>query len=235
MSSTSSQELAVLQSGSSEPECGQSRSVSESPTASKSCAADGLACPSTTTFAPSQQSDLLPMESQSMPSLEDSPAKTSAMLVMALELKENDPGSGLSLRASLAHYDRESSSWRTSQRCLIEGWHEFSETWPKAGLMRSGACYRRAQWVPHIHDKGCSLWPTPTATDWKGGSENSLKAKANRIGYLRYATVPHDGGGSSYPMPSFVEALMGFPIGWTELTPSATPSCPKSQNGSDAA
>jgi hypothetical protein len=38
-------------------------------------------------------------------SQEDSHAKTSAMLVMALELKENDPGSGLSTRASLAHYD----------------------------------------------------------------------------------------------------------------------------------
>lgn len=29
--------------------------------------------------------------------------------------------------------------------------------------------------------------------------------------------------------PNFVEWMMGFPIGWTELKPSATPSSPKSQ------
>ena len=34
------------------------------------------------------------------------------------------------------------------------------------------------------------------------------------------------------PQPEFVEALLGFPIGWTDLDPSATPSSLKSQSGS---
>ena len=33
--------------------------------------------------------------------------------------------------------------------------------------------------------------------------------------------------------PTWVEWLMGFPIGWTDLEPSETPSSPKSPNGSD--
>lgn len=37
-----------------------------------------------------------------------------------------------------------------------------------------------------------------------------------------------------YLHPSFAEAVMGFPIGWTELEPAATPSSPKSPNSSDA-
>jgi len=34
--------------------------------------------------------------------------------------------------------------------------------------------------------------------------------------------------------PRFTEALMGFPTGWTEITPSGTPSCPTSQKSSAA-
>ena len=37
-----------------------------------------------------------------------------------------------------------------------------------------------------------------------------------------------------YLHPSFAEAVMGFPIGWTELEPVATQSSPKSPNLSDA-
>ena len=33
--------------------------------------------------------------------------------------------------------------------------------------------------------------------------------------------------------PALWEFLMGFPIGWTELEPSATPLCQPSQNSSD--
>ena len=33
--------------------------------------------------------------------------------------------------------------------------------------------------------------------------------------------------------PTWVEWLMGFPLGWTDLEGSETPSSPKSQNGSD--
>jgi hypothetical protein len=84
----------------------------------------------------------------------------------------------------------------------------------------------------NIGETGCSCsprYPTPCARDHKGMSSRSWRGRdagANRP----YATLPDAIGGC--PHPEFVEELMGFPIGYTDLEPSATPSCPKSQSGS---
>lgn len=225
MSSVSSVASADLISGSSAPECEPSRSASETSIASESCEADGLACPSTTMSARLQQNDWLQTESSSMRSLEDSPAKTSAMLVMALELRENDPGSGLSSRASLAHYDPEASSWRTSQRCLIGGWEPFSETFPESGMTRSGRLYPRAPWALHTCDDECSLWPTPTASmDGRGFGiplhENTGRYKLSTVRRVHELVTEH--GWRIHP--NFTEALMGFPMDASAIAPSETQS-----------
>jgi len=64
-----------------------------------------------------------------------------------------------------AWYDPASRSWRTWQRCLLEGWATYSGTWPRSGMTRSGIAYRRAPLVPltAATASGLSL-PTPTAT-----------------------------------------------------------------------
>ena len=59
------------------------------------------------------------------------------------------------------------------------------------------------------------LWPSPTAST--GGPEP--EGKTGR----KLATVV---GGSLNP--TWVEWLMGYPLGWTDLKDSETPSCPKS-------
>ena len=60
------------------------------------------------------------------------------------------------------------------------------------------------------------LFPTPIASDYKNrGCKDSRK---NRQGQLQ-TTI----GGSLNP--TWVEWLMGFPIGWTDLDASETPSC----------
>jgi hypothetical protein len=122
-SSTYSQELAASASGSSAPECEQSPSAKSNRTAAQSCNGTGPPSPATTTSALSPQDDFFRTHTASSPtsSVVASHARTSATLVLALELTANDPGSGLNSRASLARYDRSSSSWRTSQHCLIEG------------------------------------------------------------------------------------------------------------------
>ena len=74
---------------------------------------------------------------------EASPARTSARPDEGQESAGNDPGSGRNLLGSLARWDRATSSWRTPQCSLVEGLDEFSETWPKWGSMRSGACWAR--------------------------------------------------------------------------------------------
>lgn len=118
-----------------------------------------------------------------MSSAEGSHAKTSATPEKAQESTEPAADSGESTHGSFAYFDRASSSWRTSQRCLVEGSDEFSETWPRAGTMRSGIAYRRAPSVPRTYATDCSSshigrprlilgpdanggwWPTPRAVD----------------------------------------------------------------------
>src|SRR4051812_35569144 len=52
-----------------------------------------------------------------------------------------DQVSGLRCGASFSSFDRATSSWRTSQLCLDGDLAEFSETWPRAGMTRSGIAY----------------------------------------------------------------------------------------------
>jgi len=69
-----------------------------------------------------------------------------------------------------ANWNQESLSWKTSQRCLLEGWTTFSGRWPRSGLMRSGTVYRLRPLVPRISGTGFSSsdtepewWGTPNA------------------------------------------------------------------------
>jgi DNA (cytosine-5)-methyltransferase 1 len=73
-----------------------------------------------------------------------------------------------------------------------------------------------------------SKWSTPTARDWKGipqrgVDEHSLPAQAmKRIGETGSRQVVLN--------PLFVEALQGFPTGWTDCDVSETQSCPPKPN-----
>jgi DNA (cytosine-5)-methyltransferase 1 len=128
------------------------------------------------TFVNSPQTGLLPMELPSMRSAEGSRAKTSQTLASRLVLRVSEAVSGLNTPASLANYDPASCSWRTSQRCLIEGWTVFSATWPRSGMMRGGIAYPLQPLAPLTEGTDCG-WslgmtqkpshsvPTPTASD----------------------------------------------------------------------
>ncbi len=95
---------------------------------------------------------------------------------------------GASTHGSFAYFDRASSSWRTCQRCLVEGSDEFSETWPRAGTMRSGIAYRRAPSAPIIGEIGYSCWPTPTAIDSTGRGQRAPGSTENHLSIsLEYA------------------------------------------------
>jgi hypothetical protein len=76
----------------------------------------------------------------------------------------------------------------------------------------------------------CSAtYPTPTASDWKGST-----GRGSRKGTLaeRLSVLTKSEGETTYPHPEFVEALIGFPILWTDLEDSAMPLIPTSPNGS---
>tara|TARA_R110002095_G_scaffold165188_3_gene143396 strand:+ start:2306 stop:2917 length:612 start_codon:yes stop_codon:yes gene_type:complete len=76
----------------------------------------------------------------------------------------------------------------------------------------------RAVLAKTTNGKDCSCSPsvpTPCARDWKGMSSKKWR---ERTGKKKFATLPDKIGGT--PHPEYVEQLMGFPIGWSELKPA---------------
>ena len=78
----------------------------------------------------------------------------------------------------LAKLDPKSRCWKTSQICLLgmteDGLDNYSETWPRSGMMRNGTAYRLPTLALRINETESGSWPTPTARDWKdcGSLEN---------------------------------------------------------------
>src|SRR5690348_8706600 len=83
-----------------------------------------------------------------MSSAAASRAKTSASPDGEKASTESGPACGANSPGSFAWFDPASSSWKTFQRCLLGGWVEFSETWPRAGTTRSGIAFQRPPLVP---------------------------------------------------------------------------------------
>jgi DNA (cytosine-5)-methyltransferase 1 len=102
----------------------------------------------------------------------------------------------------------------------------FDAEWACIPASAVGACHHRNRWWcvaypttqewkrrgPNSSQQGLSNtenWlPTPLARDWKG---------VGRAGQLPNNFVPT--GGGTHLNPSFVEEMMGFPIGWSALKP----------------
>jgi hypothetical protein len=133
-----------------------------------------------------------------------------------------------------ADYDRHGFCWRTFQGTFPWDSGTYSETWPTSGMTLNGIAYRRRSLVPRTFGTECSLWPTPRASPgmayrfsaygvtrcWErnGNLEDVILRRYGAEAVGRYMSTP------------FVEELMGFPIGWTDCTPSATPSSRPSPN-----
>lgn len=125
---------------------------------------------------------------------------------------------------SSVRYSLGLSSWKT-HLCL---WEEdlpwCSVTLPKWGMTRSGSVYQHPTAERPTSVTGYGLWrakswPTPVASMSKGSSPASLtrKSGADRSNdRLDHAVMASDGGQLN---PTWVEWLMGWPIGWTDLKP----------------
>lgn len=118
-------------------------------------------------------------------------------------------------------FDRDSSSWKRSQGSLFKG--DLDERSPillPQGMMQNGSIFPLAPSEHHTHERGCSLWPTPTSRDWKSGKSSKETMERNSRPLSEVV------GGQLNP--TWVEWLIGFPLGWTDSGPSATPSSHKS-------
>lgn len=161
-------------------------------------------------------------------SAEGSPAKTSHMQVAVPEFMASVLDFGGQRYEPFAWYDRTSSCWRTWQRCLSGGYQEFLGTWPIAGMTRNGLAYQHAPLVRHTCDEECSLWPTPTASMDGRGFGIPMH---NRSGRYKSSTVSRvqelvrENGWRIHP--NFTEALMGLPMGWSEIERLGTACTPQ--------
>ena len=215
-----------------------------------------------------------------------------ASRVRTFLLQDGAPDLPAPVRDSFGHscepfawFDQKSRSWKTWQRCLVEGWETFSDTWPRSGMTRNGIAYRRPPLVPLTEGtESGSLLPTTTASQYgsnksassgaavrpslaaiarlptptaslgtKGGRVTPRKGREGEtlieaVAARRFATpntadakggtrkgngqvqLCHQVGGSLNP--TWVEWLMGFPLGWTDLGASATPLSRKLSNSS---
>jgi len=146
------------------------------------------------------------------------------------------PDCGESMYVSFALYDRDTSSWKTSQRCLFGGWTEFSETWPRFGTMRNGECFQVSSLERPKYESEFSLWPTPSKSDGERFTKFSRVSLINQYHSehtLNCAEALAGEFGLSHT-PMFSEWLMMLPIGHTALDAAETPSSPTKANGLDA-
>lgn len=177
--------------------------------------------------------------------LADSLARTSASQEKATGLTANDPACGRKWRGSLARYDHDSRSWKTAQHSLLGDSDEFSETWPRWGTTRDGELYLLPMQALCTGENESGLLPTLTVCgnyNRKGASKTSGDGLATALAKLPTlcardyrspgrSRMERTGGthGECLPQviggplnPTWCEWFMGFPLGWTELQPSAT-------------
>lgn len=118
-----------------------------------------------------------------------------------------------------AWFDHNGSWWKMWQRCLIDGWARYSQTWPRMGMTRNGVAFQLVSNLG-IAESGLSLWPTLTARDYRHPG-NVMRQRTRRSVSRWSQPLPVFLGHSLHP--EWCEAYMGFPIGHTELEPLETP------------
>jgi len=258
MSLIFSAELAGSVSGSSEPECAPSPSARSIPTAAASSPSTGqlslfsetsetlpaklLPTPSAVSYGSNRgggmgrvgpiRHSLDAMARKGLiSSAVGSPARTYRSPERTRAFAASAAAYGRSTPELLARFDRATSSWRTSQRCLVEGWTLFSETWPRSGTMRSGTAYQLPPLVRLTDGIGSGSWPTPGAADNRDRgnlSMPSIQRRASLGKQLNLGMVVDPTSGALNP--TWVEWLMGFPPGWTDCGRSGMPSSRKSRS-----
>lgn len=119
--------------------------------------------------------------------------------------------------ASLASFDLNTCSWKTSQTSFLMDSEQFSGTWPRSGILRNGRVYELPTLGPLTNATAGGFWPTPTSHNAK---EGAYPAEFTRNTVTLAAQV----GGKLNPQ--WTEWLMGFPINHTALKVSETDKFP---------
>lgn len=150
---------------------------------------------------------------------------------------EVNPDYGTKWSGSFAKYDQDSCSWKTHQYSLFGGLTEFSEAWPRWGIMLDGACWEVDTSTIQLRETEYGYWGsvtrsmaselerlTPRQTISKGlgrlRPENLLKSTFGAQNHnVTFQLLTHHG---LFPTAMLCENLMGWPLKWTELQPLET-------------
>lgn len=182
---------------------------------------------------------------------EGSRVKTSASPERVRESAASGQACGPIWRASLAKFDPATCSWKTVQLSLLGDSELSSVTWPRSGMTADGQCWELPMLERPIKEIGSGFWPTPVSSDttmrskpyaqgvtplslavrmWRTPNSAVVDPKSSVIKLAgRTPSDPQVGladqvGGKLNP--TWVEWLMGWPLGWTALKPSETARCP---------
>lgn len=175
----------------------------------------------------------------SMLSRQVSPASHSA-LPESSEQATTRAMDGQPLPASFARYDRATCTWRTCQASFLESMgttDEYSESWPRSGMMLDGVCYPLQRLGRRTNETGYGYMATPTST--ANQLSPSMRKHPGCVAWLPTPTA-HNAKETAAPSewkrntptlatraggtlnPTWVEWLMGWPLGWTDLEPLGT-------------
>ena len=126
---------------------------------------------------------------------------------------------------SLAYYDQKLSVLKMCQISLKWGAVKSLEALPKSGTVQNGQLYRLQILGHHIKGPGGSVWaglPTPTVAVSKNtlaGTSRWKRKSSLQVSLAKIQGLDQTTGKNFRLNPPFVEEMMGFPIGWTELEP----------------
>ena len=164
--------------------------------------------------------------------LEDSLVRTCQSQDTGMDWMESGLDFGERCPELLGKYDPNTHSWKTPQTSLIEDSIESLQTLPRWGMTVAGALWGLTPWVRPTKETECGLsekFPTPNAWDGRRGplSKELYDKKTKQISLVTHirhsALTPQNGGQLN---PTWVEWLMGWPLGWTDLKPLETDKCP---------
>jgi len=212
MSLGNSQESEVSSSVSSEQTCESSPSASSTPSAGTS---SGNTSPKQGRLKTYRRESIAQVKQTSLQ--QASLARISVAVGSAPDLKGLVQDYGGKLYAPCAWYDRSTGYWRTWQTCLVEGWARFSETWPRSGMTRNGIAYQLVPLVSLSSAIGSGLLPTIGANESKGSQRQRFAGSTQYRGQKMSEGLRTGETDPIYTDPSFAEAAMGFPRGWTLL------------------
>ena len=158
-------------------------------------------------------------EVESMSSAVDSLAKIFPALERVRESLVKDQGCGRTWRGSSVKLSQSGCWLKIAHSLLPEDSTPFCGTWPKWGTMRNGECSERTPLVYVTKEIASGLWPSPRKSNpgsrpnGKGGRVLSEEV-AISIGLKTRGEYKATGIQLN---PAWVEWLMGWPIGWTDL------------------